>query len=160
MWLGGNCPCNCLGFHKEGKRTEQNSTEGSFPLLTLKEMCTSPVCKTWLLPAVEVRREAGQTGTPGMGHGGAGPCFGLSLPQGQPAPAAACVRRRQSSLWEAGPSLITDGWAERMGSKERMSACEDGAPKSSCWQQSSWPLLLVQIGWPRRILITAQLLSP
>lgn len=95
-----------------------------------------------------------------MGHRGAEPCFGLSLPQGQPAPAVACVRRKHSFPWEAGPSLITDGGAERTGSKERMSACEDGAPKSSCWQQSSWPLLLVQIGWPRRILITAQLLSP
>lgn len=66
----------------------------------------------------------------------------------------AAVERRQF------PSSKTQWPGREDRFQEGTSACEKGMPKRCGWQQSSWPLLLIQIVWPRRILITAQLLSP
>lgn len=85
--------------------------------------------------------------------------LGESLSRLQHWTGPAVVERRQFSLSTARLS-VAGGREERTGSRRGTSAREEVVPKRSGWQRSSWPPLLIQIGWPRRILITAQLLSP
>lgn len=93
-------------------------------------------------------------------QGGTGLCSGLNLPWGKLCLAAvldgAGSGGKEANFFIQSPS----DHCRCLGREEGMSAREEGVPKRCGWQWSSWPLLLTQIGLPRRILITAQLLSP
>lgn len=93
-------------------------------------------------------------------QGGIGLYSGLSLPWGKFCLAAvldgAGSGGKKANFFIQSPSEH----CRCLGREEGMSAWEKGVPKRCGWQWSSWPLLLTQIGLPRRILITAQLLSP
>lgn len=141
------------------------------PLLPLafifwcKKLCVHSRCaKCGSWQWKQHKRAETAAGPCGTGQGGIRLCSGLSLPWGKSHLASvldgAGSGGKEANFFIQSPSEHCWCLGREDGFQEGMSAQEEGVPKRCGWQWSSWPLLLTQIGLPRRILITAQLLSP